>query len=264
MTLPRQARPHARPMDYGGRLMPTTQTSSPVTFQRGLLVFAVYAVVSAAIQLFSGVDYDEISASVSNILTFVVLSVGAGIVGVLILTARWGANDAVFRERPRLDRPAWLWVVPLLFVVVIVGNLAGADWGEWDAAAVLVLLLGCLMIGFGEEIVFRGYVLVGARSRFSETGAWFASSLLFGLFHGTNILTGQAVGITLRQVGLAFLLGGALYFVRRVSGYLVVGMLLHGLWDFSTFIAAGPGDSHVVDDISGSAALVSLALPLLV
>lgn len=243
--------------------MSTSTPPSPVTFRRGLLVFAAYAVLSGAIQLLSGVDYDQISASVSSVLKFVVLSVGAGIVAVLVLTARWEANDVIFRERRRLDRPAWLWVIPALLAVIITANLVGVDWGDWDVDVLAVLLLGCLMVGFGEEIVFRGYVLVGARSRYSETGAWFLSSLLFALFHGTNILTGQAVGTTLRQVGLAFIVGGSLYLVRRVTGLLVVGMLLHGLWDFSTFTAAGPGGSQAIDSVSGSVVLVSIGMPLL-
>lgn len=243
--------------------MPTRTPASPVTFQRGLLVFAVYAVLSAGIQLLSGVDYDEISASVSSVLKFIVLSVGAGIVAVLVLTARWGAGDEIFRERERLDRPRWLWVIPALLAVIITANLVGADWGDWDGDLIALLLLGCLMVGFGEEIVFRGFVLVGARSRYSETGAWFVSSLLFALFHGTNILTGQSVGTTLRQIAFAFIVGGSLYLVRRVSGLLVVGMVLHGLWDFSTFTAAGPGGSHAVDSVSGSVVVVSLGMPLL-
>lgn len=243
--------------------MSASPPTSPVTLQRGLLVFAVYAVLSGAIQLLSGVDYDEISASVSSILRFIVLSVGAGIIAVLVLTARWGAGDEIFRERARLDRPRWLWVIPALLAVIITANLAGTDWGDWDGDVIAILLLGCLMVGFGEEIVFRGFVLVGARSRYSETGAWFVSSLLFGLFHGTNVLTGQDVGTTLRQVVLAFIVGGSLYLVRRVSGLLVVGMVVHGLWDFSTFTAAGPGGSHAVDSVSGSVVLVSLGMPLL-
>ena len=50
------------------------------------------------------------------------------------------------------------------------------------------------MVGFAEEIVFRGYLLVGARSRYSRGRRVVLPSALFGLFHGLNIITGQAVG----------------------------------------------------------------------
>lgn len=60
--------------------------------------------------------------------------------------------------------------------------------------------------------------------------------------HGFNILTGQSVGTTIQQVVFAFIFGSGLYLVRRVSGLLVVGMVIHGLWDFSSFMGAGRGE----------------------
>ena len=72
---------------------------------------------------------------------------------------------------------------------------------------------------------------------FAERSA--LSSGLFALFHGLNILTGQAVGATIQQMLFAFLMGSGLYLIRRISGLLVVGMVIHGLWDFSSFRGAG-------------------------
>jgi membrane protease YdiL (CAAX protease family) len=97
-------------------------------------------------------------------------------------------------------------------------------------------------VGFAEEIVFRGYLLVGARARFTEVGAWFATSALFALIHGLNILTGQNVGTTVQQIVLAFIMGSGLYLIRRVSGLLAAAMVIHGLWDFASFIGAGRGE----------------------
>jgi CAAX protease family protein len=59
--------------------------------------------------------------------------------------------------------------------------------------------------------------------------------------HGLNILTGQSVRLTLQQILIAFLIGSGLYLVRRISGLLIVGMVIHAFWDFSTFIGAGRG-----------------------
>lgn len=82
---------------------------------------------------------------------------------------------------------------------------------------------------------------------------------MFGLFHGLNILTGQGVGQTIRQVVVAFVLGGGLYLVRRVSGRLVVAMVIHGLWDFSTFISAGRGHA-ATDAVASKAAAVPFTI----
>jgi len=214
----------------------------PPTLGRGITVAVLYAVVFLAAALISGVDYDELSQSSSNVLTFVVIPVGLAILATLALTARWGWWDLLFHERPKLSDPRWLRAIPILWALVIVVTLATAPWDEWNAGLVLLVFAGTLMVGFGEEIVFRGYVLVGARGRYTEVGAWFVSTLAFALLHGLNIFTGQAVGATFQQIAAAFVFGSALYFTRRVTGLLVVGMLLHGLWDFSTFIGAGRGD----------------------
>ncbi len=36
-------------------------------------------------------------------------------------------------------------------------------------------------------------------------------------------------------MGFAFVLGSAFYLVRRITGLLIVGMVIHALWDFGTF-----------------------------
>ena len=232
------------------------------TLGRGLAVFAVYVVVTVVAQLISGVDYDAINASASNVVGFVIVPIGLGIVAILAFTARWGWWHALFHERERLSTPRWLRLLPVLIAAPIVANLIGAPWADWSANVVILLLVGCAMVGFAEEIVFRGYVLVGARSRYSETGAWFVSSAAFALFHGENILLGQAVGTTIRQVALAFVMGGALYLVRRVSGLLVVGMVLHGLWDFAFFVAAGPGHGNTTADVTSGAVVAGVLMDL--
>jgi len=65
---------------------------------------------------------------------------------------------------------------------------------------------------------------------------------LFGLLHVPNAFFGQSVGTTGFQVVLAFLIGTSYYVTRRLTGLLVIPMILHGLWDFSTFI-----QGHSVD-----------------
>ncbi|MGZ4325174.1 MAG: CPBP family intramembrane glutamic endopeptidase [Solirubrobacteraceae bacterium] len=225
------------------------------SFERGLAVAALYAAVFLVAGLLSGVDYDKITESASNVIGFVIIPVGLASAASLALTARWGWWTPVFRESERLTRPRWARLVPALFALAIVTSLIVAPWHQWSGRLVLLILAGTMMVGFGEELVFRGYLLVGARARFSERGAWFWTSALFGLFHGINILTGQSVGATIRQVVVAFVLGGGLYLIRRLSGRLVVAMLIHGLWDFSTFIAAGRGHA-ATEAVSGKLAVV--------
>ncbi len=228
-----------------------TATRVPITLGRGIAVAVLYAVVFMAAGLVSGVDYDELSQSTSNVLGFVVIPVGLGIIATLALTARWGWWHQLFHEEHRLTHPRWRWLIPALVSGTILVTLIVAPWDEWPVGLVLLIFVGTLMVGFAEEIIFRGYVLLGARAHYGEVGAWFFSSAAFGLLHGLNIFTGQAIGATVQQIVAAFLLGSGFYLIRRMTGLLVVCMVLHGLWDFATFMGQGRGDT--ADDVPASA-----------
>lgn len=223
------------------------------TLGQGLILLLVYAVIVVGGQQLSGVDYDRIGASSGNVLKAIVLPVGAGILAVLAIGWRWGLHS-VWRERPelRLTRPRWLVAIPALFILTILLGVAFAPWGDWSVGVVLLLLLGTLLVGFGEELMFRGFLLVGARQRYSELGAFLLTCLLFGLIHGANVLNGQAVGATAKQMLSAAMTGAAFYFVRRLTGVLVAAMLLHGLMDFSILVHGGPGGS--ANDLTSAAA----------
>jgi uncharacterized protein len=43
------------------------------------------------------------------------------------------------------------------------------------------------------------------------------------------------------QVILTFILGSGFYIIRRISGTLIIPMILHGLWDSSIFITQASG-----------------------
>ncbi len=131
-----------------------------------------------------------------------------------------------------------------LLALGVVGNLATTKWGEIDQLGTYVmwLAIGCIGVGFNEEMITRGLLIVGARGTLHEGWVWFVSSLCFGLLHVPNAFFGQSVKDTVQQVFFAFGIGTAYYVTRRITGALVVTMVLHGAWDFSTFI-----QSHSVD-----------------
>jgi membrane protease YdiL (CAAX protease family) len=43
------------------------------------------------------------------------------------------------------------------------------------------------------------------------------------------------------QVLLTFVIGSGLYVIRRISGTLILPMVLHGLWDSSLFLSVATG-----------------------
>jgi uncharacterized protein len=59
-----------------------------------------------------------------------------------------------------------------------------------------------------------------------------------------NVILGQSAILTVRQVIFAFVLGSVFYAIRRISGTIIVPMVIHALWDFGTFtkVAGKAGD----------------------
>ncbi len=96
-------------------------------------------------------------------------------------------------------------------------------------------------VGFGEEMITRGSMIVGLRTRFSEGWVWFLSTLLFSALHVPNVIFGLPVWAMPIQVVLTFIMGSGLYAIRRMSGTLILPMILHGLWDSSLFLNVATG-----------------------
>jgi len=156
----------------------------------------------------------------------------------IVVTTALGWWPSVLRDRTRLGGPArfipWVVVAALVTGLVAYGGLGSTPMETllWTAALVL-------LVGFCEELAFRGLVLTGVRGSTSELHAWLISSVLFGLLHLGNALTGE----DLMQAGLhvltAFVSGSLLYMIRRTTGFLVVAMLVHALFDFTALTSPG-------------------------
>lgn len=54
-------------------------------------------------------------------------------------------------------------------------------------------------------------------------------------FHALNVFFGQSVVSTVQQIVITFVAGSVLYITRRVSGTLILCMVLHAWIDFTTF-----------------------------
>jgi uncharacterized protein len=147
--------------------------------------------------------------------------------------------------------PRWGLLVPALLLVIALSGVVSIDFGAASAATLLLVAIGTGLVGFSEELLTRGLMIVGFRGTLSEVWVWFLSSLLFGLLHGLNVFFGQSIGATLRQIVFAFLLGTAFYVTRRLTGLLVVTMVIHAIWDFGVL-----GTEHSGADASGASGLL--------
>ena len=104
----------------------------------------------------------------------------------------------------------------------------------------LGLILGfTLLVGFTEEMFFRGIMLQALRPK----GAWtaiLATSLLFGAAHAVNAFAASPV-YTALQVGYAVPLGLSFAAVVWVTRLIWPVVLAHGLIDFGAYLNSAAG-----------------------
>jgi hypothetical protein len=213
-----------------------------------------YPLLFLVLEKIIGIDYDKIGTTTDTIVKGIVVPVAIGSLVLIVVTTLLGWWRPVLRELPEgpARPPRWLLAVPIL---VFIATLLGIDYGnlgDMGAAMILWLALGTLGVGFSEEITYRGLALVGFRGGYSEVKVWLFTSLLFGLLHGVNLILGQGAVLTVRQVIFAFVLGSIFYAIRRISGTIVVVMVIHALWDFGSF-------SHVAGKAGAVAAKIDVA-----
>jgi hypothetical protein len=155
----------------------------------------------------------------------------------------WG-NETGLRpiRHPGTLRLAWF---PALYILA--GLAAATALGLPPATVMLWVFINTLFVGFSEELMFRGVLLQAFRSRYSIWPAVIITSLMFGAVHSLNIFTTGEVAQSLIQSCAAALSGLIFMALRLRTGSIWPGMLLHGLWDFSTFTfgaaAGGAGDA---------------------
>ena len=127
-----------------------------------------------------------------------------------------------------------LWL-PALAIII---NLAlGLPANTTGGRVLLIVLVNTLLVGISEELMFRGILLHGARSRYRFWAAILIVSILFGLIHTLNgFITGE-FGVALFQSVTAFSSGLMYMGLRLRQNSLLPVMLIHGLWDFSVFSA---------------------------
>ena len=111
------------------------------------------------------------------------------------------------------------------------------------------------LIGFVEEVFFRGLIL----RAIAPLGLWRAatiSSVIFGVAHSLNILSGSNPVSTLLQIGYALAIGFAFAAVTLRTGVIWPLVIIHALIDFAGFIAAGKTDASTT--VSTSSIMMSV------
>lgn len=148
-----------------------------------------------------------------------------------VAVATWlGWWQQIVNEPLRTQR--WVGIVP---IALLVAALLGASWGNLaDQKAGLVLAFVALVcvVGFTEELMFRGIgVVTFRRMGLTEGRVALYTSLVFGAVHLSNALgTGVAA---IEQAIAVSVTGYFLYLTRRWAGVIWFAMVVHASQDFA-------------------------------
>jgi len=163
-------------------------------------------------------------------------------------------------------------LVASMVYLIVVGNIiqsTGTDTASNQVASmamqnpeiVLYLLPGAyLLIGPGEELLFRGVVQNRIREAFSAVPAVLLASVIFAAIHVTSLVGSDVSAILVSLTALMgpSLLLGALYEYTR---NLVVPILVHGTYDAIIFVSLYAVATGSVEESGNVAAAIVAVLP---
>jgi len=155
--------------------------------------------------------------------------------------ATWFVKANHLEGKYGLDRgpvhPERLWYfVPM--IVLATGNLWGGVRPVYSGAAQLWAVLSMALIGYVEELLFRGFLFRALLKKDGRVPAILISAVTFGIGHIVNLLAGQANLETVLQVVFAIAWGFIFTLAFYKGGSLWPCIIIHGLVDVASKFSA--------------------------
>ncbi|MFN3748560.1 MAG: lysostaphin resistance A-like protein [Sphingorhabdus sp.] len=168
----------------------------------------------------------------------------------LLVAWMMGWRDLGFNNARPLRSWRLIWL-PMVLIIGFVGVAIVLD-RPVPASVILIVAINTMVVGFSEELAFRGVLWGAARKAMSFWPAFFLVCFLFGIVHVLNaLMTGQfaAAGV---QAFNAMLSGAAFLAIRIRTHSIIPVMIVHWLWDLAVFVlAAGRvGPSPVIEPMA--------------
>lgn len=161
---------------------------------------------------------------------------------VVLIIMLFFKNSYVFTEKKMKFVDSVLLGLPMLIVIFINLYVSFTSLETINYPNLINLLLLCVFIGIGEEFLCRGFLQNEFIERFGDSKKHILlsilfSSLIFGLMHISNVLTGQSLFETIMQVLQATSIGilfGSIYYKSKNIWSVI---FLHGIYDFSIMLS---------------------------
>jgi len=160
---------------------------------------------------------------------------GTPLAAAFMLLVAWamGWRDLGFKAASP-SKSWWLIWLPVLMIlgfaatIVLLGR-------SIPISVFLIVTVNTLIVGFSEELAFRGVVWGAARRALPFWGAFLLVTFLFGLVHVLNaLMTGQFAEAGVQAFNA--MLSGAVFLALRIrTRSLIPVIVVHWLWDLAVF-----------------------------
>ena len=132
---------------------------------------------------------------------FMLLGLIAIAAAVTVLIRQWGLKDKYGLQGWPKDGEPYLFFWPMF--ILATGNLWGGVRPLYSGAGQVFAVLSMLLIGYIEEVLFRGFLFKALLKKRGPKLAILISAVTFGIGHIVNLLAGQADIETVAQVMFA-------------------------------------------------------------
>lgn len=223
---------------------PAAHPTLPLTAAVGAILVLTASLVSSKYLLDALVGFGWPVVAYVTILTLV--GYGPSVAWCLHASRRWGTGriGADIGLKPRWSDLGWgpvVWLgavaTQVAFAAIVIGfgipianNTDGISELQTDRTYVVSIVITAVVAApIVEEMVFRGVVMRGLRSRMAAFGAVVVQAVLFGAAHIDPVRGIGNVGLfmVLSGVGLAF--GTAAYLLRRIGPTIVAHAIFNSV-----------------------------------
>jgi len=160
-------------------------------------------------------------------------------INVFWVTRYFGWQAIGFRS---LDRKQLVWFLPSITVLIAMWVVCLSGFSQTSLSAAqwqLFALAGftTLLVGLGEEMMYRGIVLHAFLTTDRVRWAMLVSAIAFSLLHAVNVFGGMSLLGVPMQLIMTFLFGFFFAPLMLKLNNIVPLIVFHWLWDFVLFAA---------------------------
>ena len=140
------------------------------------------------------------------------------------------------------DMKKYLFFIPMW--ILATGNIWDGFAPSYQGAELVIAALSMILVGFVEEMIFRGFLFKAMLREDKTIVAIIVSAVTFGIGHIVNLFTGQASFETVMQIIFAISWGFILTMVCYKGGSIIPCIIAHSMIDVLSLFGA---DNELID-----------------